>query len=157
MLKPREERHSVLIRARMRAGGPATDVCVRNVSGRGMLLLAHEVPAPGTYVEILLPDDVVVGRVMWAGDRRFGIRSRDKVPLHKLLGVQAREAAAIAGATVPRRSSQTVVPMRTDSRLVGRSLEFIFLVAGLCAVAIFAAIVTFETLTSVSDNIATHL
>lgn len=147
----------MLIRARMRAGGAATDVCVRNVSSRGMLLLAHEVPAQGTYVEILLPDDVVVGRVMWAGERRFGIRARDRIPLHRLLDGQARQAAVTAGAMPKTRSAGAALNARPDARYAGRSMEFLFLVACIVTVSIFAAILAFQMLASVTADISAHL
>lgn len=156
MFKSREVRHSVLIRARMRAGGPPMDVCVRNVSSRGMLLLTHEVPALGTYVEILLPDDVVVGRVMWAGERRFGIRAREKIPLHKVIGGQA-QAEVVAAIRRPARPGATMVQPRGDARFAGRSLEFLVLVACAVAVAAFAAIWAFRTLSAVSGKISEYL
>lgn len=145
----------MLIRARMRAGGPATDVCVRNVSSRGMLLLAHEVPAAGTYVEILLPDDVVVGRVMWASDRRFGIRTNERISLHRLVGAQASQAAAAA--VVRGRSSPAATRARADARDVGRSMEFIFLIGCITTIAVFAAILSFRLLSSISDQISRYL
>jgi len=139
----------------MRAGGPATDVCVRNISSHGMLLLAHEVPAPGTYVEILLPDDVVVGRVMWSSERRFGIRARERIPLHRIVGRQAKQAAATAVAR--DRSGPAAAPARGDARYAGRSMEFIFLIMCVTTFAVLAAIMAFRLLSSISDRISAHL
>jgi hypothetical protein len=157
MFKPREVRHSVLIRARMRAGGPAADVCVRNVSSRGMLLQAHEVPEPGSYVEILLPDAVVVGRVMWAAERRFGIRARDRIPIHRLIGGHSRQSDSMAMAAQRGRPCATIAEARSDARLAGRSMQFLVLVLCSVAAAGLAALLVFRALSSVSDKISQHL
>lgn len=156
MFKAREDRHSVLIRARMRAGGPALDVCVRNVSSRGMLLQANDVPAQGTYVEILLPDTVVVGRVMWTSERRFGIRARDRIPLHKLINGHARRPGAAAAA--PQRAAPSKAARgKASARSVGQSMQFVFLVACGVAAAGGIAMLAYRTLSSLSDKVTAHL
>jgi hypothetical protein len=157
MFKSREARHAVLIRARMRAGGPAADVCVRNVSSRGMLLQAHEVPAPGSYVEILLPDAVVVGRVMWAAERRFGIRARDRIPVDRLIGGHKRQSADTAANLQSGQPGVTGVQVRRDARFVARSMQFLFVALCGAAAAGLIALAAFRALSSVSDKISQHL
>lgn len=158
MFKPREERHSVLIRARMRAGGPALDVCVRNVSSRGMLLQAHEVPAQGSYVEIMLPDAVVVGRVMWVSERRFGIRARERIPLHQLINGHARQPVNSAAAGLQRSPHRAAgAHAGAGARSAGQSMQFVFLVACGVGAAGIVALLAYRTLSSLSEQVIAHL
>lgn len=76
-LTHRGERRKVLVRARMRGNGPPVDVCIRDVSARGMLVQAGTPPPRGTFVELSGGGLPVVGQVVWAKDRRFGVQTRD--------------------------------------------------------------------------------
>jgi hypothetical protein len=156
MVKAREARHPVLIRGRMRAGGTPEDVCVRNISNNGMMLQAHSAPETGTYVEVQLPDEVVVGRVMWASDRRFGIRTRDRLPLWRLLGRKKPErgpdtpaARAAAGTAIVRH--------RSDSRSWGRIFEFVCLACMAIGAAAAVAFAGYAALADVAHKISRSL
>lgn len=81
----RSPRRKVLIRARMRANGPPTDICIRDVSRRGMLLQSHAPPERGTYVEIMQAGLPIVGQVIWSSERRFGISTRDAIDVAALV------------------------------------------------------------------------
>lgn len=62
------------------------DVCIRDVSARGMLIQASVPPPRGTYVEILRPGYSVTGRVVWSKHHKFGIESREKIKVAAVLG-----------------------------------------------------------------------
>ena len=159
MLRPRDARHSVLIRGRMRADGPFVDVCIRNVSKNGMMLQAPQAPQRGTYVEIRLPEDTVIGQVIWSSDRRFGIKTRDRVPVWKILGkpspIERRSGGAaprmaMAGGGAALRSS-------SSARATGRSVEFLFLALAITAAAGFMALAGYQALASLTAQVTTHL
>jgi hypothetical protein len=92
LFKPRETRQKVVLPARMRAGAGAVDVCIRDVSSRGMLIQAGVPPPRGTYVEILRPGYSVTGRVVWSKHHKFGIQARETI----------RIAAVLERRSVPR-------------------------------------------------------
>ncbi|MEP9360322.1 PilZ domain-containing protein [Sphingomonas sp. KR3-1] len=158
-VRQRDERHSVLIRGRMRAGGPMVDVCIRNVSKNGMMLQAPEAPERGTFVEVRLPDETVVGQVVWASERRFGIRTRDRVPIWRLMG---RPSPVERGSGPVSRlgmapSSVAIARSRSDARATGRITEFLFLALGVTLIAGFLALAGYEALAGLTHQITTHL
>ncbi|WP_277766786.1 PilZ domain-containing protein [Sphingomonas sp. HITSZ_GF] len=155
-MRPRDERHSVLIRGRMRSGGPMVDVCVRNVSKNGMMLQAPEAPRRGDYVEVRLQEDTIVGQVVWSSDRRFGIRTRDRVPVWRLLG---RPSPIERGTGGERLNATRAAAARahSESRYFGRAAEFLILALAVTAVAGFFAFMGYEALASLTTQIKTHL
>jgi PilZ domain-containing protein len=145
-----------MIRGRMRAGGAPEDVCVRNVSNSGMMLQADTAPEAGTYVEVQLSDEIVVGRVMWSRDRRFGIRTRDRLPLWRLLGRKKPEPGpdtpaqrAAAGTAVVRR--------RSDARAWGRVFEFLCIALVAIGAAAAIALAGYASLRAITENITASL
>jgi hypothetical protein len=102
-----------------------------------------------------LPEDVVVGQVVWASDRRFGIRTRERVPVWRLIGRPSPiqrgpahgEKAAARCAAVPRR----------DARAFGRSFEFAALAIMVAAAAGMMAYAGYAALSGLTTQIITHL
>lgn len=145
----------------MRAGGPPVDICVRNVSSRGMLLQAASPPPRGTYVEILLPGHVVVARVVWTKDRRFGIHSRDRINVDAIAGKTDSQAPS-GQKTVPLGA--TYEPRRADvrqrlekSRRLSAVLEFGFFILCGGAAATMAASTVHRLLSGTLETISGHL
>ena len=64
LFKPRETRQKVVLPARMRAGAGAVDVCIRDVSSRGMLIQAG-VPPPTAAAGALVTAPVGTKSVQW--------------------------------------------------------------------------------------------
>lgn len=155
MLKAREERHPVLIRGRMRAGGPSVDVCVRNISRNGMMLQAHEAPPMGSYVEVQLPDQVVVGRVMWSNERRFGIRTRERVSLLCLLGLAKGEGTTVE--RMARACSPAGRARHGDARDLGRAAQFVMVICIVVGMAVAIAAIGYQTLARLSAQVTSHL
>lgn len=114
-----------MIKARMRAGASWSDACILNMSSRGMLVHAPTVPSRGSYLEIRRGGYVIVARVVWANDNRFGVQTQDVVPADDLIrdpdgAVQAvrKDAAGfVERRAVPRQRHES-------SRWRGRALEF---------------------------------
>ena len=130
-MKPREVRRSVMIKARMRGPAGWQDACILNLSQRGLLVQSSS-PAPcGAYVEIRRGPHVVVGRVVWAYDRRFGVRAQDVLPVAALLtdGPASPVAAASPLPPAERRAAPRAPDRHHEqSRLRARATEFIGLV-----------------------------
>jgi hypothetical protein len=87
--KPREPRQKVVLPARMRLGGKFSDVCIRDISSRGMMLQAANPPPQGSYIEIYRAAHTIVARVVWSRERRFGIMTQDKMHVADIVTVSA--------------------------------------------------------------------
>jgi hypothetical protein len=110
--KPREPRQKVVLPARMRAGAGQMEVCIRDISSRGMLVQAGVPPPRGTYVEIVRPGYSVTGRVVWVKQHKFGIQSRDRISIPAVL--ERRSVPRPGGGTAP--FDQSGGPMRALPR-----------------------------------------
>ena len=143
-VKPREQRRRVLIRARMRAVATWGDVCILNISSRGMQLQAPRPPGPGAYVEIRRGPHLIIGCVAWAKNHRFGIKSQDVLFIEAIVA-DPNDSESLSG-PVPyvatERRLATRPTRRGDSgRVIGRAMEFACLgcMAALGATALYGA------------------
>ena len=89
----------VMLPARLRIAGAWTDVRIRNVSSRGMLLETVNPPLPGCYVEVARGRYRYTARVAWAEGNLCGIHIDGKI-----------QVAALTGSAMPRLASVTPVP-----------------------------------------------
>lgn len=157
-MKPREPRRKVFVKARIRVGTSWGDVCVRDISSRGLLLQGREAPPRGTYLEVRRGSHVVVARVVWSGDQRFGVQAQDRISIEGFIGEPDLSGLDYKAATktnpgYERRSSPR--PPRFEqqaeqSRRLSSLLEFA-VVAGLGA---FAATIAFDV---VGDTLSAPL
>ena len=133
------------------------DVCIRDVSSRGMMLQANEPPDRGTYVEITTPAQMLAGRVVWRDGRRFGVHIREKVAVHALTGQAQAPAAGAVQRTQRHRQTATAATAGALARANGKMLEFgSLVVTGLAMVAVAGALVQ-QTLGETVQAIMTHL
>lgn len=139
-MKPREPRHKVLVRARMKSAAGWNDACILNVSSRGLLLQAADPPGTGSYLEIRRGALVIVARVVWIKHHRFGVKSQDPLPVDAIV---ANVAAPVAGEGVRvgerRQAARRDLPAAVRSRHQGRAIEFGFVIALAVAATGFAA------------------
>lgn len=141
-MKAREERQKVMIRARMRSGVSWHDVCILNLSQRGLGIQTAEPPPRGTYVEVRRGSHVVIGRVMWAKGHRAGLHSQDAIAVRALVHNQAandENASAPSYPQVERRQARRSTQQSHEaSRLAGRAIEFACLALFASALAVTA-------------------
>jgi hypothetical protein len=163
-LKARELRQKVMIPARMRAGDAYVDVCIRNISSRGLMLQTAAPPPPGTYVEILRAAHVIVGRIVWTRDRRFGVHAGQRIDIASIVN-----HVSPAGARPPnqdrRSADRTHLPQRKPdtaeqlerSRRFSRAFEFGVLT--ICAVtgAGMLASLAYKSMAQPFEVVANHL
>jgi hypothetical protein len=131
-MKPREPRRKVLIKARMRLGGAWRDVCIRNISSRGLLLQAASAPSRGTYVELFRGRHLIVARVVWTSEEQFGVHTQDRLNVDAIVTEPDLSAVeftkAVAGDPGFERRSRPRPPSPAElaerSRLLSRTLEF---------------------------------
>ena len=167
-MKTREPRRSVVIHARMRSDTLWVDVCIRNISSRGLLVQAAGPPPRGTYVEIFRARHVIVGRVVWTKGRRFGIHTQDRLDIGAIIEEPALPKATRGMATPggrsadrrpdSRRSSAAEVAQRLErSRRMSATLQFGAIIScGVVAAVVMASVVQ-DTLSRPLESIARHL
>lgn len=167
-MKPREPRRDVLIQARMRVGGSRCDVCIRNISSRGLLVQAATAPSRGAYVEIFSGPHTIVGRVVWQKNRRFGIQTQDRLDVSMVIELSARlpnardlrSAARLSGrcrSDRPARTAAEVAQRLERSRRMSAALEFGCLAACGAAAAALTVSVVFETFSRPLESVASQL
>ena len=137
----------MMIKARMRDGASWHDVCILNVSTRGLGIQAADPPARGAYLEIRRGRHVIVARVMWAKGHRAGLRAQDSIFIDALVNEpvdsSARRGGESSAPPVERRRTERPVQQRHDqSRLAGRAFEFmcLALLAGALGMTAFGAV-----------------
>lgn len=166
-MRPREQRLKCVIKARLRLDGVWRDVCIRNISSRGMLLQAGSAPQRGTYVEVYRGKHVIVARVAWAKDNRFGIQTQERLNVQAILsepdlsGPSYKEVIKTQP-TFERRSvsraSEAELRWRAEqNRFKSKALEFacIAAVGGSIAFVLFDTM--FETLSQPLTRVSTEL
>lgn len=140
-MKPREPRKKVLISARMRLTASWYDVCIVNISSRGMQLQGGRLPEHGAYVEIRRGPHIIIGCVAWAEQHRFGIRAQDVLFVDAIVadpGDSETQRGAVPYVPAERRAAPRKPASGDRSRLIGRAMEFACL--GVIAVAGTAAL-----------------
>jgi hypothetical protein len=123
-LKPREPRQKVLLKARMRVGVSWADACILNLSSRGMLIQSGSAPQRGNYLEIRRGRHVVVARVIWSCDERFGVETQGPVYAAELIREADNSSVATRPASDERRAAPRFREKSEASRWRGRAFEF---------------------------------
>lgn len=127
------------IKARMRADADWTDIVIRNVSPRGMLLYTPgPPPPPGTYIEIRRAKQVMVGRAVWAGESLIGIRLQDRLQLDALLERRLHSSAALSPGAA-NAGLQFTARLAERSRVQAGRMQYFALVIALAAGAALIA------------------
>jgi hypothetical protein len=163
LFKPRELRQKVVLPARMRAGAGQMDVCIRDVSSRGMLIQAGVPPPRGTYVEIIRPGYSVTGRVVWSKHHKFGIHSRETI---RIASVLERRSVARPGSgepplnqSGPIRLSPRANPAQLAARAHARAafLQYAALGGAATIGALLLAYSLFRGLSGTFTDVISHL
>ena len=124
--KARDPRQATCASARLNSDGRWQDVCIRNISSRGMMVEVQHPPPRGHYLEVRRGAHVIIGRVVWSSGYRVGILSQEKLEIGAIVAdtrVSARSSRA-SGKPVERRKSARHHERHDHSRLLGRSIEF---------------------------------
>lgn len=156
-MRAREHRQKVLIRARMRAGGLPTDICIRDISSRGMLIQSGIAPQRGTYIEIITPTETIVGRVVWGDDERFGINTRDKVHVAMMVGGRRSAVTDQAPRAVLRSVAASARPTFEVKSAGSRMFEFAILAAFAAAAVATLGSAAYQTLARPFEEVASRV
>ena len=153
----REARRKVSIRATMCAGGPWTDVCIRDISSRGMMVQMGAPPPRGTFVEIESAGHQIVGLVVWRKDHRFGIQTRDRINVHALVNRIAPKAVVPPRRAARHRPQAAMRSGADTSRTLGSRMEFALVAVFAAALVAALGTTAFQTLSRPFDAISTML
>lgn len=138
--KPRvEPRIRAMVRARLRDSLCERDVCIIDVSTRGMLATAAQPPAYGDFVEIQLGRHRLAGHVKWSGDRRFGVALQDRVSVAAVAEGGAGAIALERSVGVARRRQGVLQQLKSSPQMLGRAMQLgIFGLIALSAAIVIA-------------------
>jgi len=121
----------------MRVDDGWSDIVIRNISPRGMLIRSHSPPPTGAYVEIRCARTTAIGRAVWAKDEMIGIRLQDRLQLEALLGT-AKGGAGNLRLDPRAHPGRFLANVAERSRDNGRKLQSLalLLVVALAAMAL---------------------
>jgi hypothetical protein len=134
----------------MRSGTNWTDICIKNMSSRGLMAETEAPPRRGSYVEIRRGQQVIIGRIIWAEGNRFGLRAQDRVDIDAIVN-EPRLARKPASATQAgpgaerrrdpdRRRLEDIAARAEQSRRRSATFQFLIVVGlGVLAATILAS------------------
>ena len=130
----------------MRVDATWNDVCILNISPRGMSLQTATPPPRGAYLDIRRGRHDITARVMWSRNHRFGVRTQDPLVVDDVINQPeqpAHSADPKGQVTIAdRRESQRNPAVRHEaSRMLSRAIEF----AAIGGFALFAAAMTVDS------------
>ena len=151
----REQRHPVAIAARMRGDHGWADISIRNVSLHGMLIQAERPPPPGAYLEVRLANLFYAVRTVWANGRLFGVRTRERIDLRRMLTDRKEWDREPGG---PHADRRRIARHDADhNRHTGNMLQFVFLIAAAVAVSAMGGQIVHTILSGPLHAIEAHL
>lgn len=155
--KPRvEPRVRAMVRARLRDDAGERDMCIIDVSTRGLLATAARPPQRGEFVEIMIGRNSLTAQVKWTGERRFGLALRERVSITAMVEGGSGAVALASSPGMARRHSGHLAALRDLPVMLGRMGQYgVMLLAALAAAYLLTEIVSrgFEPM---REAISTH-
>ena len=133
-MKAREPRRRVMVAGRMRTQEGWSDVLIRNVSSRGMLIETGTFAPKDKFVEVRSGTLVMVGRVAWRNKSQIGIQTQDKVDMDAVAHRPSTPYKRTDGPPTEERrtqprSAQSLAWMAERSKMIANSAQYMFLAA----------------------------
>lgn len=154
----REQRHKLLMRARMRTGVSDVEVCILDVSLRGALIQIFSPPPRGTFVEVHRDGFSFTGQVKWSKNRRCGIATRERIDLHALIGPSSGgDASQSKTRTAKFKRERRPEEQLARSRTISRLLQFSATAAAALAASVIIGQIAYELLSNVAHTVAFEL
>jgi len=148
--KPREQRKTLFVRARLRTEQGWSDVTIANASSRGLMLQSPVPLRCNEFIEVRYRHVCIVGRIVWAGGSRCGVRTQDSVDVAAFVSrtpAKARkhglERRTVMRATAPRAATAQALE---GSRRFARVFDWAVVAIGGSAAAAFVAQVAYSAL-----------
>lgn len=118
-----EPRVRAMVRARMRDTLGERDVCIIDVSTRGILATAANPPQRSEIVEIALGNNFLTGQVKWSGDRRFGIALRERVSVAAMVEGGKGKVELARSVGMAKRQQGLWHALTSNPQMLGRAVQ----------------------------------
>lgn len=148
----------------MRLGRDWSDICIRNISSRGLLVSAARPLRRGEFVEIRRGPHVIVAQVRWSSGAEFGVHTQERLDVEALAaepdksGVNfQQQRAREPGFERRARPRQRVNESEQRSRHVARLLEASSLAAAGVAMVLATGWLVFDTVSAPLRTITSAL
>ena len=116
-----EPRTRATVRAHMRDALGSREICVIDISTRGMLATAARPPVRGEFIELSIGPNKLAGQVVWASERRFGVTLRERVSVSAVAEGGMRKIELPRSLGVARRRTGTFAALLANPQLLGRA------------------------------------
>ena len=140
-----EERTKTLTPARLRGNWREQDVCIVDVSSRGLAATVEHPPQRGDFVELVVGDNTLVGQVKWSSTRRFGVALQDRISVVSLLSGDSDGITLRQRETVRKKQARAAVGAQTQSH----NLEFLII----CGAAILGTFIVVDFLSDALEGL----
>ncbi len=127
-----ELRTRATVRAQIRDSQGSREICVIDISTRGMLATAARPPVRGDFIELTIGANKLAGQVAWSSERRFGVTLRERVSVSAVAEGGKRKIELERSLGVARRRTGTIAGLLANPALLGRvgQLASFALIAG---------------------------
>lgn len=125
-----------MVRAIMRDSQEERDVCLIDISTRGLLATTARPPRNGEIVELRIGRNALVGQVRWSSERRFGIVLRDRVSVMALVDGGKANASLARSAGARPASGSVISGISASPAITSRIVQ-------MCVFAVIAALAAY--------------
>ncbi|WP_267396175.1 MULTISPECIES: hypothetical protein [unclassified Sphingomonas] len=160
----RELRQRVALSVRIRVADVWSDATILNWSSRGLMLRSSVSPSPRSYVEIRRGlATPIIGKVVWAADAQFGVRTQDRVYIQELTSCAPARAphgkveALGDRRAVPRKRTRSVQQQLEHSAHMSAIIQFVVIVAFGAGCALLAERTIVMALAKPLQTVSDHL
>jgi hypothetical protein len=108
----------------MRDSLGAREICVIDISTRGMLATAARPPKRGDFIELTIGLNKLAGQVAWASERRFGVSLRERVSVAAVAEGGLRKVELECSVGMVRRRTGMLAALVADPQALGRIGQF---------------------------------
>lgn len=130
-----EPRTRAVVRATLRDSRSEREICIIDVSTRGLLATTANPPLRGAFVELVVGCNRLTGQVKWASQRRFGVALRERVSVAAIAEGGTRPAALARSKAVRKRRGDAFSGLQANPQLMSRLGEYLTLGAAAAAAA----------------------
>lgn len=129
-----EERTRSTLRALIRDSRSEREICIMDMSTRGLLATAATPPKRGEFVELIIGRNHLSAQVKWSSQRRFGLSLRERVSVAAMLEGGKQPLALKRSRSVQRPQLGLLASLRANPQMLSRVSQF-----GMIAIAVVIA------------------
>jgi hypothetical protein len=108
----------------MRTSAGWSDVCILNISSRGLLIHSGRAFPQGSIIELRHLDHVIVGRVVWRRGAKVGLQAEDRLAVDQILSLADSPGLSLTAAQHTPVERRRALRTHDQSRQRSRMIEF---------------------------------